>query len=663
MKSFPVLQKVRKGVCSVIEKMKFISISGPKDDLDRMVNQSLSHYEIQLENTLTELKSAAKLSPYPGNNPYKEPFAKAQRLITRYENTNLYESRNQSIEEALETIEQTDSHLLEISQKREELTAKLKDIHALLELVKLFQELDFNIPVILKFEHLKYRFGRIQKELYSQLEEFADHSRDTILCKCHESDHYISLLYFVPAVISERIDAVFSSMQFERIFLPDQYDGTPQEEISKLEKQIEDLKLEIKELDQKESVFLNGRKDSVLLACRVLESYHSNFNVRKYAACTHDKEHPFYILCGWVPADQAEKLRAELERDKNTFFVIEDNNEHLNSMPPTKLKNPSLFRPFEMFVRMYGLPAYNEFDPTLLIAVTYSIFFGFMFGDVGQGLLLLIGGLLLYRFKKMDLAAIVACCGFFSTIFGTLFGSVFGFEDVIPALWLKPTEAMTDLPFVGRLNTVFVVAIAAGMGIILFTMILNMISSFRTCDTEKTWFDTNGLAGFIFYLSLAVTVVLYMSGKPLPATVVLVIMFVIPLLLVFFKEPLTAIVEKRSEKISGTPGMFFVQGFFELFEVLLSYFSNTLSFVRVGAFAVSHAAMMEVVLMLGGAETGNLSIPVIVLGNLFVCGMEGLIVGIQVLRLEYYELFSRFYKGSGREFKPFYKSTIGGHQS
>ena len=99
--------------------------------------------------------------------------------------------------------------------------------------------------------------------------------------------------------------------------------------------------------------------------------------------------------------------------------------------------------------------------------------------------------------------------------------------------------------------------------------------------------------------------------------------------------------------------MFVVQGFFELFEVLLSYFSNTLSFVRVGAFAVSHAAMMEVVMMLAGAESGTPNILVVILGNLFVCGMEGLIVGIQVLRLEYYEMFSRFYKGDGREFEPY----------
>ena len=170
---------------------------------------------------------------------------------------------------------------------------------------------------------------------------------------------------------------------------------------------------------------------------------------------------------------------------------------------------------------------------------------------------------------------------------------------------------------------------------------------------EKTWFDTNGAAGLVFYGALAGTIILYMSGNPLPATAILVVLFLIPLALMFFKEPLTAMLEKKREKMTSGVGMFITQGIFELFEVLLSYFSNTLSFIRVGAFAVSHAAMMEVVLMLAGAEAGSPNWAVIVGGNLFVCGMEGLIVGIQVLRLEYYELFSRFYRGSGREFKPY----------
>ena len=126
-----------------------------------------------------------------------------------------------------------------------------------------------------------------------------------------------------------------------------------------------------------------------------------------------------------------------------------------------------------------------------------------------------------------------------------------------------------------------------------------------------------------FYGALAVTIILYMSGHVLPATAVLVVMFVIPLLVIFFKEPLTALAEKHAKIMPEEKGMFFVQGVFELFEVCLSYFSNTLSFVRVGAFAVSHAAMMEVVLMLAGAEAGTPNWLVVVLGNLFVCGMEG----------------------------------------
>ena len=133
----------------------------------------------------------------------------------------------------------------------------------------------------------------------------------------------------------------------------------------------------------------------------------------------------------------------------------------------------------------------------------------------------------------------------------------------------------------------------------------------------------------------------------------MIIFLGIPVIMFLLKEPLGQLVEGKKPKAEGGVGMFLVQGFFELFETMLSFFSNTISFVRIGAFAVSHAAMMEVVLMLAGAESGNLNWVVVVLGNLFVCGMEGLIVGIQVLRLEYYEMFSRFYKGTGRKFEPF----------
>ena len=215
---------------------------------------------------------------------------------------------------------------------------------------------------------------------------------------------------------------------------------------------------------------------------------------------------------------------------------------------------------------------------------------------------------------------------------------------------------MITVPFLGKLNTVFIVAVAFGMILILVTMVFHIVNGIKAKDVETTWFDTNGLAGLVFYGSVVIVLALFMTGHSLPATAILIVMFGLPLLLIALKEPLGNKLQKKAQLIEGGKGMFVVQAFFELFEVLLSYFSNTLSFVRIGAFAVSHAAMMEVVLMLAGAANGaSPNWAVVVLGNAFVCGLEGLIVGIQVLRLEYYEMFSRFYKGTGREFTPFAK--------
>ena len=110
-----------------------------------------------------------------------------------------------------------------------------------------------------------------------------------------------------------------------------------------------------------------------------------------------------------------------------------------------------------MFIKMYGLPKSGEMDPTIFVGIMYSFIFGAMFGDVGQGLLLFIGGAILYFTKKMNLAGIVSLAGIFSTFFGFMFGSVFGFEDIIEAKWIRPINHMTTLPFIGKLNTVFIV--------------------------------------------------------------------------------------------------------------------------------------------------------------------------------------------------------------
>ena len=642
----------------MIEKMKFLSITGPKADIDRVVDKYLSKYEIQLENALSELRSVKDLRPFTETNPYKDMCARAAELAEplKQNSGNSGEAAlpDVSLDEALDTVSRISSDLEAWNKEKATLEQRVSALEESRARISPFTDLNYNLSAILHFKYIRFRFGRIPKDYFRKFTDYVYDTIDTVYYKCSEEGDYVWIVYFVPDSISKKIDAIYASMHFVRYLIPDEYEGTPLEAGEALEQQIAGMKQQIAELDKKQDACLEENRTAILAADARLSRYAKNFDVRKMASCTRNKNSTFYILCGWMVKEQAEAFREEIKNDPDVFLIVEEDHENILSKPPTKLKNPRLFRPFEMFIRMYGLPSYEELDPTILIGLTYSFLFGFMFGDAGQGLCLLIGGFLLYRAKKLNLAAIISCCGFFSTIFGFLFGSVFGFEDIIEPLWLRPADAMMDLPFIGRLNTVFVVAIAIGMGIILLTMILNIINSVREKDTEKIWFDTNGAAGLVFYGSLVLTIVLFMTGRPLPAAAVLAVMFGLPLILMFFKEPLTAFLEKKAETaVPGGKAMFVIQGFFELFEVLLSYFSNTLSFVRVGAFAVSHAAMMEVVLMLAGAEAGDPNWIVVVLGNLFVCGMEGLIVGIQVLRLEYYELFSRFYRGSGREFKPY----------
>ena len=642
----------------MIEKMKFLSITGPKADIDRVVCTYLSRYEIHLENALSELKTVKDLRPYIESNPYKEELAKAGELVESYHELPGHTDRKLKLEDAVDLIHALDSELKELTDKKSGLVEQRDELQASKDKVAPFNGLNYDVKKILGFRFMKFRFGRISREYYEKFYAYVYDSIDTVMFKCEENDEYVWVVYFVPEKLADKIDAIYASMHFERCYLPDEYEGTPVEAGHILDDRISAFQKQIDAIDKEIVEAISNRKDELVAAYSTVRTFSTNFDVRKMAAVTKHDRHNFYILCGWMTQKDAAAFQKEIERDEDTFCIIEDDHNNIMSNPPTKMKNPGLFRPFEMYVEMYGLPSYNELDPTILIGITYSILFGFMFGDAGQGLCLLIGGYLLYRFKKVRLAGIISCCGVFSTIFGFLFGSIFGFEDIIEAVWLRPQEAMVDLPFIGRLNTVFVVAVAIGMGIILMCMVLNIINSVRSHDTEKIYFDTNGVAGFVFYLALTAVLALYMTGNALPATVILVVMFLIPLIIMFFKEPLTAIVEKKSERIEGGLGMFITQGIFELFEVLLSYFSNTLSFVRVGAFAVSHAAMMQVVLMLAGAEAGgNTNWAVVIGGNLFVCAMEGLIVGIQVLRLEYYELFSRFYRGSGRAFEPYGKAA------
>lgn len=642
----------------MIEKMKFLSITGPKADIDRMTETYLSKYEIHLENALSELTEVANLSPFLEINPYKEALSTIDSFYEQLEDSSQISPELMDIEKAIKTVRAVQDGFRRLEEEKSRLQSEHAEILDPLKIIRPFKNLNFDVSEILNFKYIHYRFGRIEKQYLQKFEKYIYDNLDTLFIKCGEDEMYVYGVYFVPEHQAHKVHAVYSSMHFERIFIPNEYHGTAAEAFEKLDTRHREIHKALDANKEASRKFLQDNSTKIVSAKAALDACSSSFDIRKLAACTPGDTNTFYILCGWMTEKDALAFQKDIQNDEKIFCLMEDQKAPATQKPPTKLRNPKLFKPFEMYVKMYGLPAYNEMDPTWFVAITYSFIFGAMFGDVGQGLVLFLGGLFLYKTKKMDLAGIISCAGVFSVFFGFMYGSFFGFEDVLKAIWLKPMNQMMDVPLVGRLNAVFVIAIGFGMFIILICMVFNIINSIRRGDTEKTWFDSNAVAGLVFYGSIVLTIGLFISGKKLPAAAILVIMFGVPLLLMFLKEPLTNLVEKKSKILPEQKGMFFVQSFFELFEVLLSYLSNTLSFLRIGAFAVSHAAMMEVVLMLAGATNGgNPNWIVVVLGNIFVCAMEGLIVGIQVLRLEYYEIFSRFYAGNGREFKPFMKAA------
>lgn len=337
--------------------------------------------------------------------------------------------------------------------------------------------------------------------------------------------------------------------------------------------------------------------------------------------------------------------------------TVSDGKDELKHIPPTRLRNNFFARPYEFFVEMFGLPNYNEIDPTPFVAITFTLLFGIMFGDLGQGLVVSAAGYLMWKLKKMAVGKILIPCGISSAIFGCVYGSVFGFENALDPVYHalgmegKPVEVMESA------TMLLIMAISIGVVLICCAMFLNMYSALRRRDFENGVFGPNGVAGFVFYASLIAAVVCEIVLQiHIANPAYILILIVVPLILMFLREPLGRLMAGEKNWQPEKWGEYCVQNFFELFEMLLSYVTNTMSFLRVGAFVLVHAGMMIVVFTLSDLAGKVLGAPgyilFVVLGNGLIMALEALLVCIQVLRLEYYEMFSRFYLGSGRKFEP-----------
>jgi len=470
-----------------------------------------------------------------------------------------------------------------------------------------------------------------------------------------------------PRSNSDIIDRAAKSAYLSPLTLPEEYQGTPAEITASIRQAIEAAKKKITGLEG-ELARLAGihRAELHRLLWEVHVSRVTADAIARFGQLRHT-----YVVVGWVPSAELEGLTKRLKQASKEILIEArpmGRGGHQSNVP-VALQNPGFLGAFEALVNTYSRPRYEEIDPTVLIAITFPLLYGAMFGDVGHGLVLAAIGLLLTR--KTSLGGLLVACGLSGMIFGFLFGSIFGFEDILPHhpffgrfFWMSPIHDVLGI---------LQVAIGAGIVLLIIADLANLYNAARSRDWGRFFFDSNGLAGLMLYLSFLVLLGNVASGiftgeSFLPEFLLAVgrigsvvtiakIVFVVGLCLAtIFSHPLQHWMHDGHFVVEGGWGMFAVQSAAEVLEKFISMLSNTLSYVRVGAFAIVHAgftgAVFVIARLAGGGEESIGYWAVVVLGNLFVIGLEGFIVTIQTMRLHYYEFFSKFFRGGGAAYEP-----------
>ncbi len=449
-------------------------------------------------------------------------------------------------------------------------------------------------------------------------------------------------LIIYPKQYKEETTNFLKSLSWKQFLLPEKYTGTPAQISEQINSEIRNLEIEVKELSEALSGKNNQADDLMMKIYNTLRLQEKLFEIAKKA----DFGDNIFLLDVWVKECDVNNLK-EVITEISDNIIVTDEKPNENAKPPTILKNNWLFRPFELIVKMYGLPSYNELDPTPFMALTYCLAFGIMFGDIGQGLVYFLAGLLIK--KKLDLAGqLLMRLGGSSIIFGFVYGSLFGLEKHqlpwLPSLFEGGPLSSENIP------VILVIGIAFGIIALSGSFIYGIINKLKTGDKEEGLFGKNGISGYLFFLSFIITIltIIGLIKIPLYVSILLTIFF---LTLIMLKEPLANAMDKK-ELFPNGAGAYFTESIFESIETILSTLSNTVSFVRVGAFALNHAGLFLAFMVISELmDNILLKILILALGNILILVLEGLIVFIQGLRLQFYEMFNRYFIGEGIEFK------------
>lgn len=632
--------------------MQALNVIGLMEHIDEVITvlgESGVFHPDEVANFYSDLQEFTRLQT---KNSYAEPLTNLKAALNqtkrRFPLTDVADF-NPAFEELESISASTTADIDALIDKREVISAKLNETKHNLSITEHFSGLEMAVSEIQQTEYVNVRFGRLPKDSMPKLEAYKD-DKYVEFAVCSEDKTHCWGVYFTPIDKTSEIDKIFEGLFFERTDLITT-DESPAEKVEEYKAQINELEDSLTKAQQELDRYLDDNFEQITRCLSKLEELYLYAGIRS-KALQHNNS---FIIVGWIPGENKKQLRDRLKSITSVELDFSDAKNELDKSPPVKLKNCFLARPFAFYTEMYGVPKYNEIDPTLFVAITYVIIFGIMFADLGQGGFLAIIGLLMWKLKKMPIGKILFPCGLSAMFFGTAFGSIFGFEHLLDPVYRqigfkeKPFEVMASR----NTNVIILGAIGIGVVLLIVAMLLNVYTSFRQKNYGRALFGTSGIAGIIFYSSIifGITAELFIGWHIMTLPYILGLI-VFPFLLIFFGEPLGDLVNGGKDWQPESWIGYIVENIFESIEVLLGYVTNTMSFLRVGAFVLVHSGMMLVVFVLAETVGGIGYWIVVVIGNAIVLVLEALLVAIQVLRLEYYELFSRFYSGEGRQFEP-----------
>ncbi|MDX9916765.1 MAG: V-type ATPase 116kDa subunit family protein [Gudongella sp.] len=640
-----------------VEKMAIMNIIGRVEDVDYVLKDILNSGKVDLVDAMTQIEENNFLFDVSDDNIDRlldlnniTTFNKDERydeLLKKGENLKVILGIDQDADVPEAKIEMNSEDILKelesICDKTHEPNTQLEALNKELDYLEnfyanSFKELkEFSVPIgaLRDMEYFNFKMGILTKEDRNKLKKNYENILAIIL---HTGTSADGEVYFVlyPATLEEEMKRILRSLNFREINIPQAYSGTPVEirdqilkNKERLREEIEGQESKILEIKNKYSTRIHHLISQVKLLSKLDE-------IKEKIAFSKR----FFYMSGWVAKSDKAEMTEILGKNSETLVIFKD---ETTLQPPTKLKNNWFFEPFEWLVNLYGTPRYNELDPTPFVSLSYMLLFGIMFGDLGQGIVFIIAGYFLS--KKMRLfGGLISRLGIASSIFGILYGAVFGIETILPTIWMKPFE---------NVNDILMFAIGVGIFVLLVAYVFGIINALKRKDIEEGYFGHAGIAGLILYVTMLILVGGGLLGIKILPTPVGVGIAILALLAIVFRLPLTHLIEGKRPLHGGDVSGYYVEAVFSLIETFLAMLSGTVSFIRVGAFALTHVGLFlafETIGHMMGSAAGN--IIMMVVGNIFIIGLEGLIVFIQGMRLQYYELFSRYYQGDGREFNP-----------